>query len=340
MALYLLLLLAVCCFGMKVTPFRQDALSVSTTTAIKGIFAIIILFSHTKSYLDLSFSIPDRAFGWSMRYLGQLMVAPYFFYSGYGIMESIRHKADYVNGFFKKRILKTWFHFILAVLLFLILQSILGNRFETKQYVLCWIAWEDIGNSAWFVFTILSLYLVTYGVMLLQKRFCKSESFVAILVSLLTVGLWLVLYPVKAEEHWWYDTLLVFPAGMWFSLLKEKVTPLSHRPWVMLSVLSLLVFLLWRHFLGIDPYGICSILFILALTAVISFVRIDNAILQWLGKHCFPIYILQRIPMIALSNTALVNKSLLFTGIILVSSVLLAWVFTKVTDRLDAKLFA
>ena len=91
---------------------------------------------------------------------------------------------------------------------------------------------------------------------------------------------------------------------------------------------------------GIDPYGICSILFILALTAVISFVRIDNAILQWLGKHCFPIYILQRIPMIALSNTALVNKSLLFTGIILVSSLLLAWVFTKVTDRLDAKLFA
>lgn len=340
MALYLILLLAVCCYGMKITPFRQDALSVSTTTVVKGIFAIIILFSHTKSYLDLSFSIPDRAFGWSMRYLGQLMVAPYFFYSGYGIMESIRHKENYDNGFFKKRILKTWFHFILAVLLFLILQSILGNHFETGQYFLCWIAWEDIGNSSWFVFTILSLYLLTYLVLLLKKRSSQSEVFVAILVSILTAGLWLFLYHEKDEEYWWYDTLLVFPAGMWFSLLREKVTAFPHRTRIVLSALVLLIFLIWRHFAGIDPYGLCSILFTLASTAVTSFVKIDNAILQWLGKHCFAIYILQRIPMIALGDTALVNKSLLFTGIVLVCSLLLAWVFNQATNRIDTKLFA
>ncbi len=340
MAFYLLLLLAVCCFGMKVTPFRKDALSVSTTTAIKGIFAIIILFSHTKSYLDLSFSIPDRAFGWSMRYLGQLMVAPYFFYSGYGIMESIRHKANYVNEFFKKRILKTWFHFILAVLLFLILQSILENHFETKQYFLCWIAWTDIGNSSWFVFAILALYLLTYLALLLMKRFSRPELFVTGIVSLLTIGLWLFLYDKKAPEHWWYDTLIVFPAGMWFSLLKNHMTSISHKIRLALSIGLLLVFLLWRHSVGIDSYGFCSTLFILALTAVTSFIKIDNAILQWLGKHCFSIYILQRLPMLVLGNTALVNKSLVFTGIILICTLFLAWIFTKMTDRLDVKLFS
>ena len=282
MALYLILLLAVCCYGMRLSPFRQDCLSVSSTTAIKGIFAIIILLSHTNNYLNLSFSIPDRAFGFSMRYLDQLMVAPYFFYSGYGIFESMRKKQGYVEGFFKKRILKTWLHFVLAVLLFLVLQSILGNHFETRQYFLCWIAWTDIGNSSWFVFAILALYLVTYLALLLMKRFSKPELFVACLVSLLTFGLWLFLYVKKAPEHWWYDTLAVFPAGMWFSLLKDRVNPISHKTWLSLTFILILVFLLWRHYKGIDCYGLCSILFILALTAVTSFVKIDNPVLQWL----------------------------------------------------------
>ena len=148
MALFLLLLFIVSCFGMKFSSFHKDYMSISATTAVKGFFAVIILLAHSRQYITLDAGISDRAFGFTMRYLEQLMVAAYFFYSGFGIAESARRKEGYARGFFKRRILKTLLHFDLAVLLFLILQTLLGNHFETSRYLLCWIGWENLGNSA------------------------------------------------------------------------------------------------------------------------------------------------------------------------------------------------
>ena len=340
MAVYLLLLLIVCCCGMKFSSFHQDYMSISATTAIKGIFAIIILLSHLRQYIVLGPGIPDRAFGFTMRYLEQLMVAAYFFYSGFGIAESAKRKEGYVQGFFKKRFLKTLLHFDLAVLLFLLVQTWLGNHFETRRYILCWIAWEDLGNSAWFIFAILALYLISYATLLVKDRFARPQLFLACSVSALTVGLWLFLFLTKRPAYWWYDTLAVFPAGIWYSLLKERVDKLTIQARIGLAALLVIGFLLWRHLIGIDRYGACAILFILALTAVTTFVKCDNIVLQWLGKHCFSIYILQRLPMIVLDRTSLGNQPIVFTAITLVCALLLAWAFTAMTDRIDKRVFA
>ena len=340
MAIYLILLLVVCCCGMKFSSFHSDYMSIPATTAIKGIFAIIILLSHLRQYIILGSGIPDRAFGFTMRYLEQLMVAAYFFYSGFGIAESAKHKEGYARGFFKKRFLKTLLHFDLAVLLFLILQTLLGTHFETRRYIFCWIAWEDLGNSAWFIFAILALYLISYAALLVKDRFSRPDLFLAGSVSVLTIGLWLFLFFEKRPAYWWYDTLAVFPAGMWYSLLKERGDKLSLQARIGLTASLVFGFLLWRHFIGIDPYGACAILFMLALTAVTTFVKCDNKVLQWLGKHCFSIYILQRLPMIVLSRTSLGQQPVVFTAITFVCSLLLAWAFTGMTDRIDKRVFA
>lgn len=235
MVLYLILLLVICLYGMKFSSFHRDYMSVQATTAIKGVFAILILLSHLQQYISLGYGIPDRAFGFTMRYLDQLIVAAYFFYSGFGIAESARLKAGYTRGFFKKRFLKTLLHFDLAVLLFLIVQTVTGNHFGARQYLLCWIGWENLGNSSWFIF---------------------------------------------------------------------------------------------------------AILFILALTAVTTFAQWDNKVLQWLGKHCFSIYMLQRLPMIIFGKTTLVHHSVVFTALTLACALLLAWAFTAMTDRIDKRVFA
>ena len=135
------------------------SLSICQTQTIKGIFVITIFFSHFCSYVvfDKWFDIPLRDY---CRWFGQLMVAPFLFYSGYGIFESVKLKGlDYVRFFPKKRILKTLLHFDLAVVLFLVLDVYIQKKVSVSNFMFALIGWESIGNSNWFVFAILCLYI-------------------------------------------------------------------------------------------------------------------------------------------------------------------------------------
>lgn len=341
MVLFLIILLVVSCYGMKFSPFFKDFMSIHSSTAIKGFFALIILLSHAQNYLSLGPGIPDRVFGFTMRYLGQLMVAMYFFYSGYGILESAKNKIGYVDHFFRNRFLKTWLHFVLAVLLFLILQCILGNHFETWDYVLCWTGWRSLGNSNWFIFVILVLYLASYLILLLQKWTSLPEWGFTLLISILSTGLWVLLFHSKPSEHWWYDTIAAFPAGMWFSLLKKKKAEVpSIARHILVTTAVLVVFVLWRQYIGIDRIGICSILFSFALIGFSTWIKLNNPALQWLGNHCFSIYMLQRIPMILLSHFGLQDRKILFTTAVIIIALFLAWGFKRLTDSIDKRIFA
>ena len=79
-------------------------MSLEATSAIKGIFAVLILYSHIESYLSISENWYDVAFTKVKNYHGQLIVAMFFFYSGYGVMFSIMRKQNYAKSFFKNRI--------------------------------------------------------------------------------------------------------------------------------------------------------------------------------------------------------------------------------------------
>ena len=151
---------------------------------------------------------------------------------------------------------------------------------------------------------------------------------------------WLFVSKEKSPDYWWYDTLAVFPAGIWFSILKKEFDALSLNGRILLYIPLIAVFILWRHYIGIDDYGICAIIFTLALTAVTTFVKFDNPILQWLGINSFYIIILHRIPITALSHTALINYPLVFSGVALIATLLLSWLFGQLTKRLDALIFS
>ena len=147
-------------------------ISISQTQTIKGFFVITVFFSHFCSYvsLDIWYDSVVRV----CRYLGQLMVVPFLFYSGYGIFESVKKKKEnYIKQFPKKRILKVLLHFDLAVLLFLVLDALINQPVSLYKFTLSLVAWEAIGNSAWFIFAILCAYLFAYVGLILS--YCKDS---------------------------------------------------------------------------------------------------------------------------------------------------------------------
>ena len=95
MAVFLFFTLLIVFVGMK--PARNGELhstyiSRNQSTAINGLFTILVFWSHVSTYIKLD-SAYDKPYSSFKSFMLQMVVVPFLFYSGYGIMESIKKKG-------------------------------------------------------------------------------------------------------------------------------------------------------------------------------------------------------------------------------------------------------
>lgn len=321
--------------------FNENYLAVDRTNAIKGLFILLVFLSHARnciSTLPQYSSDPLNSFyDLFQDHLGQGVVVMFLFYSGYGVMESIKKKgSDYIHTFPKNRFAKTLLHFDIAVLLFVILDLCLGTLkdYSVLHVLLSFTGWESIGNSNWYIFAILILYLITYFAF---KIFKNKTSKAVWLVTVLTV-VYITVLALVGKDAWWFDTVLLYPLGMWYSVGKDKIeTFVRKKPinYFALLILCCTVFIV-SHLLSSNI--ICYEISLVALCAVIVVVTIkvdiNNKILEFFGKHLFEIYILMRIPMIVLLHFEETN-SYLFVAISFVVTLLISVLFKKFFNIVD-----
>ena len=164
MNLYLIFIFVTSLLGIKIfiKNSNKDYLNKENTTCIKGIFILIVFYSHLCKYIPYQ-STKDFLMYDLRQFLGQLMVTMFLFYSGYGIYESIKKKKNnYINNIPIKRILITLLNFDIAVLTFAVVNQLIGNGKTIEEILLALTGWGGIGNSNWYIFAILFLYLSTY----------------------------------------------------------------------------------------------------------------------------------------------------------------------------------
>ncbi len=319
--------------------FFTDYHSPEKSGALKGVFVLFVFASHVYNYLDLS-SAEELAFR-PVQYVGQLMVAPFLFYSGFGVMESIRKKGEgYLRRIPVHRCLRTLVHFDVAVCLFLLVRTVIQKPVTLNQFLLALTGWESIGNSNWFVFAILMLYLITTVSFLLMKKDFVSA---AALTSVLTVAAMVLLSRVK-EEHW-YNTMLCYCLGLWFSLLRtrfERVLMAGDRQYAAILVLVTGAYVLlgkqyYRLPFGYYVYGTVFMLLVVILSMKFS---VGNRFLKFLGDHVFEIYILQRIPMRLMRSFRVARKApVVFVLVSFGITCLLAVLFRRAMKGLDKGIF-
>lgn len=308
----------------------EHALNISQTTCINGIFVIFVFLSHFCQYVDTSLLPYFQPYLFLRSHLGQLIVAPFLFYSGYGIMEQIKKKDNgYVNDIPRKRVVRIWLHFALAVLLFLIVDVLIGDYYSTNQIILSFFAWESIGNSNWYIFAILIMYIATY----VGFKCCSQKKTSIILVGALSC-IYIVSMHFLKDGSWWYDTVLCYPAGMALSYEKDQLQRWIERYKVSALFICVLVTLLLYMLQGnIIAHELLAILFCLDIILICSFIRIENQVLLFLGKHTFEIYVLQRIPMLLLQNR--VGGGYAYLILSFLATIAIAVVFRKLERKVD-----
>lgn len=305
MNVLLLMLMAIILYSMRVCShncFYEDYISIQKSNAIKGIFALIIMFCHSLDYFPLNEG--DLWLGKMSVYLKQLIVVPILFYSGFGIMESIQKKGlFYIKRIPVHNALKTLIWADLSVALYTLYYIASGRSVSLKRFALSLVFWDYIENAAWYFFVIIVLYLVTY---ISFRIFYRNYYIAAVFMLLLSVIPFALL--IRTKDIFWYNTFFIFHFGMWYSLLRihiEKMVMYNDLAYLIALLLAFFGFAIFRRFGSFYFFIICGCFFCMTIVGLTMKVSINNEILQFLGRHVFGFYVFQRLPMRIVSTMQL-----------------------------------
>lgn len=337
MLFILMIYVGLCLHGIRFhNKFNKEYLSKEQTASIKGIFILLVFLSHFNSYVTFNGTL-NWYYIHAVGFFGQTMVTLFLFYSGYGVMESIQKKGmNYVDAIPKKRVLGTLFRFDCAIILFLCVGFITNNVYDVRRILLSLIGWDHVGNSNWYIFVILLLYMITY----LSFKIFKGENYLLPItcVFILTMCWACYCYITNIRTLMWYDTALCYVFGMLWSIYKEKIEVFINKSnivWGLTLFVAILGFFGLRKTSSIVSALLVNLVFVVIVVVFTMRVNVGNKILQRAGELLFEIYILQRIPMILFKYIGLheVNVYIYFVSCLL-TTILLVKPFKFCCDKL------
>lgn len=343
MLVFILVLAFLICSGLTVAKkdeFYRDYISPQNTNTINAIFSVLIFLSHAVTYIKLD-GVLDAPYFEFKAFHGQLVVVTYLFFSGFGIMESIKKKGnDYVKAMPKNRFFKLWYHFAIAIVLFTIVAIVIGKEYSLTRWALSFTGFKAIGNSNWYMFDTFVLYIMVIVSFLVFKR---AHKIALLCVCLLSVG-YVVLAKNVGLSSVFYSTVLCFPLGMIFSTAKPRIDKIFMKNdiiWFTGFFAGVVIFAFFSQ--NRNQNFLFYVLFtFFALMVIVLFmmkVNIKSSVLDWFGQHIFSFFILQRIPMILLRAFGFNKDGCFFVIISFFATVFLSVIFDAFTNKLDSIIF-
>ncbi len=312
----------------------------STTKSIEGLLAIYILFSHLRQYIPYD-DFGSDCLNLILVHVGQICVAPFFFFSGFGIIESIKKKGEaYSRTILINRFLRVWCWFLVALIPYYLIDIIWKHEYTTVSYVLAPFGIKSIGNSNWFVVAILICYLsVGIAFELFRKKAFKAIAFTTAIILICVVIAIILKIP-----SYWYDTILCFPLGMLCSYTKKSIQSILsdniYRVFgALFLIISIIVSYLFPVFItsrGAIIHQVARCLLACLLIMVFSSrFYFKHSMFEFLGASSFAIFIFQRIPMIAFNVSEITKHKYVYWFMCIISAVLLGVLMQKVLRSLD-----
>lgn len=316
MTLYLALFLIVFVLGALGAPGAfsvrvDDFMARDVTACINGLFISLVFLSHAKGYVPEELLGPlDNGFLKTISYLGQLVVTTFLFYSGFGMMESIKHKEGYIRALPSRRIMPFLLDVWIALAVYLVIMPFRGAHTDIDTVLLSMVGWKSLGNSNWYIFAIICMWVATYVAFRIFPKASQRVWGVVLVTAFALLYAWVL----KHEEvgSWFYNTIVCYPAGMVLSLVVEWVrrldlgTSRKMLVWVILLVLTMVGFVFLHRLRGkhLVWYFLMTLVFCVIVVLLQMRLRFVSKLFLLAGKHLFYFYIYQRVPMLLLKPLA------------------------------------
>ncbi|MCH5210591.1 MAG: acyltransferase family protein [Oscillospiraceae bacterium] len=264
----------------KKREFFEDYFSVSQTQSIKGMCALLILLSHICMYLaDTYFTL------YAFKYMGAIMVAGFFFVSGYGLQYGLMNKNDYLKGFFSKRMLSIAVPFYIINIFYIV-----TNNMDFQNILI-----SLTGFNLWFVMAIAIFYI---GFYICGKLFVSNRQPIAMTVF---VVLYIIIMNLCGLGLWWTNSCLAFAAGIWVCYGKDAFTRFFQKQYFLKTLIMFIIFALSYVYYSHHnndrtlPVFIITVInttsFALLLMVLSMKIQLGNMVLRFLGKMSLELYL-------------------------------------------------
>ena len=348
MIIFFIVLIAVILFSCSRWPkdqWKDGYLSIEQSTSIKGIFAIEISLGHVFNYIHTS-NVLDSSFLSVKSHLDQSVVVMFLLYSGFGMTESLKKKkTSYIFSIPKKRIFPVYTKFLISVLLTVCVEFCLGWRPSLRAILLSVIGWVDLGNYGWYIFVIIVLYfLFMLSFWIGTKNGNDNKAYImsaGLLTVLSLLFLVLMMYPGRRYQ-WFYDTILFYPVGVWYSLFKAKIDVLlDNKAHYCFTCFVFLMLYISFKLMSFDSFLFLELWYFVFAVVVLLIsmrIRIRGRILTFFGRLVFPMLLMQGISYITLDHFGLPKSHpYLFVLAAFAMTVILSLLFSKCTSFIGRK---
>lgn len=242
-------------------------LSRDKSNAVKGVFAILIVFHHFSTTCDISsFS--------EFRQWGAIIVSVFFFMSGYGLGRSITLKGKvYLSNFLSHRLWKSVIlPYAIALIIFLVYLNV--DVPDASTLVGDWSRGFTLLPNAWFIVALALMYLGFYFINKTSGRCHVVEMFLYTLMYIIIV------YSVGFERCW-YVSVIMFPLGMLYADKENELISFLNRYKARIWLIPLMMGITGICF--IMQTVVSSIVAFMALTIALVFVMTSTEV-ERIGK--------------------------------------------------------
>ena len=322
--LLLLVPLALCLFGLRpVKGLNIDCLSKKGTDALRGILALGILFVHITQYCPggVLFDLWGK--------IGYLLVALFFFLTGYGLQKQHMTRKDYHKGFLTRRLMGVLLPYLVITAVYWSYYRLLGRGYGLWDVLKLFAEGTPIVSFSWFVPAVLTFYLAFWALM----RLCGKGYSTMVLGAAVWFSLYTVICLALGWGNWWYISAFPVVIGMaWatYGEAIEKALKKRYILWFVLTVAGLAGALILENslhagFADTLVKGCAATLFTLAVVLAVYKVRFGNPVLRLLGQLSMEIYLMQGLAIMVLrSRWIYVESPVLYGGLIVVLTVAFA----------------
>ena len=258
---------------------KVDYMSVGNILPLRGIMAVLIILHH------FSEKIVGGRFFPLLQHAGYLIVAIFFFLSGYGLMFSynIRGK-EYLKDFLKNRVLYLVIVYLLVTALYAVYHIIIGDfRFSLT-----------IAENSWYIWIQIILYIFFW----FSFKFFGGKSKKTAICSIFVLQVLLTILLIFAGfADIWYISNFAFIFGIFISFNKTKIDFIIKKYYLVFAFSSFVLFAVFSILPTVIGFYtifrmLSTVSFCLVFMSIIYVIRITSKFWSSIGKFSLEIYLL------------------------------------------------